>query len=137
MMFKKAVFIFIFLPMTLFCVDFEIFTDYKEALKKAKQEDKILLLMISQKECPMCTFMKNHTLENEVVGEFIDMNFIFTEVELGDQDIPSKFKAFGTPTFYFIDPKTGKKIGRQLIGGAKAPAFLEKLKEYKQKRIEK
>ncbi len=134
-MLKKVLTTFLLSCAMLYGVDFEIVKDYDIALKKAKKEDKILLLMISREDCPMCIFMKNHTLENESVGEFIEMNFVFAEVK--PENIPSRFKVFGTPTFYFIDPKTGKKIGRQLIGGAKAPAFLEKLKEYKRKRIEK
>ncbi len=104
--------------------------NYQEGLKKAQEEDKILMLMISQDGCPMCIYMKNNTLKDKNVTTYMKKYFISVEVNLGDKTYPKKFDTFVTPTFFFIEPKTKEKLDEPLRGGAKAPVFLELLQQY-------
>ncbi len=103
---------------------------YKSALEQAKKSGRVLLLMVSQEGCPMCTYMKNNTLKAHEVSRFIAAHFIFAEVESVDETLPEKYEAFVTPTFFFIDPKSGEKVGEPLRGGFKPDAFLRILKMY-------
>lgn len=134
-MFSKKLFLLLaIITNTLLAADFELFSDYQKALQKSQKEDKILMLMISSDECPMCNYMKNTVFESESVVNYVEANIIPLEMDINEKKYPEQFKAFATPTFYFIDPKTEQKIGRQLIGGAKPSEFLAKLKEIKKKR---
>ncbi len=110
--------------------------NYSKSLKTAQKEDKILMLMISQPGCPMCIYMKNNTLKDKNVTTYLRKYFQPVEVELGDKTYPEKFDTFVTPTFFFIDPKTQEAIEEPFRGGAKVPAFLELLKEYKEEKEE-
>ncbi|MCH9814231.1 MAG: thioredoxin family protein [Epsilonproteobacteria bacterium] len=133
-MFNKFIITLSIFTSTLFAVDFDFFTDYEKALTKSQTDQKIVMLMISSNECPMCNYMKNTVFEAESVVNYIEANYHLVEMQIEEKRYPEQFKAFATPTFYFIDPKTEKKIGRQFIGGAKPSEFLAKLKEIKKKR---
>ncbi len=128
---------FIFLSAGLLFASNNLFShDYSKSVKTAQKEDKILMLMISQPGCPMCIYMKNNTLKDKNVTDYLRKYFQPVEVELGEKTYPKKFDTFVTPTFFFIDPKNGESISEPLRGGAKAPAFLELLKQYKEEKDE-
>ncbi len=111
---------------------------FEAAMQKAQHEGKLLLLMVSQEGCPMCIYMKNNTLKNPGVARLIGQNFVFVEKENADEDLPEKYEAFVTPTFFVIDPKTAQKIDSPIHGGFKPPAFMRILKLYiKEKETEK
>ncbi len=109
---------------------FETLHDFKEAMHKAQKEDKLVLLMVSQEGCPMCIYMKNNTLRDANVSGLIGHNFVFVEKENADEDLPEKYEAFVTPTFFIIDPKSAKPIDAPIHGGFKPPAFTRILKLY-------
>jgi thioredoxin-related protein len=107
---------------------------FKAAMQKAAHEGKLLLLMVSQEGCPMCIYMKNNTLKDADVSRLIAQNFVFVEKENADEDLPEKFEAFVTPTFFVIDPKTATQIDSPIHGGFKPPAFMRILKLYIEER---
>lgn len=104
-------------------------TSYKEALDKAKKENKLILLMLSQPGCPTCLQMKEQTLKNdELLINEINTKFVPVEVNILKDEWNKKFRVFATPTFYFID-KNENKVGRQFVGGASGAEFLKILKD--------
>ncbi len=125
----KKVLIVIGLCLSLFATDFEWAPNLERAKTQAKKEHKLVFLMLSQTTCRICQFMKNKTFEDEKLSNFITLHFVPVKIEIDEEGIPQGFKVIGTPTFYILDA-SGRKIGRPIVGGAKAPAFLKKLEEY-------
>lgn len=115
-----------------FANDLEWSDSFQTAKNEAQSLDKLILVMFTQEECSTCEYMKEVTFENEVLSEYMQNSFILLEVDMYDKKALEHLKVYGTPTTYILD-KEGNKIGRQIIGGATAPAFLKVLKEYKEK----
>ena len=101
--------------------------EYKAGLAQAKDSGKIMMLMLSQKGCAMCEYMHDTVFEDGEVAAYIQAHFVPVELDIHGDTLPPRMRAYGTPTFYFIDGN-GKKIS-QVIGGAKPPVFLQKLRE--------
>ena len=117
------------LPLILFGADFDWIGSFSRAKDIAKKENKLIMVMISQKGCAACEYMDEVAFEDENLVEFIESFFVPVKMDIKSANSVS-LKAFGTPTFYFLD-KNGKKIARQLVGAGSAKVFLEKLKEIK------
>ncbi len=107
--------------------DFEWIHDYQKALDLAKKEHKPVMVMISQPNCPTCEYMDDVAFETESLSEYVENYFIPLKLSLAKAKALG-FKAYGTPTFYFLDAN-GSKITRALVGGATAKTFLAKLQE--------
>ncbi|MDH5463978.1 MAG: DUF255 domain-containing protein [Thiovulaceae bacterium] len=104
--------------------------DYDYAIETAKEEKKIVLLMFSSKTCKVCTYMKTKVYPNKEVQDYINEHFVPVEIDIDEYPQTLGYKLLGTPTYYFLSFE-GKQIGEAMIGGAKAHAFLQKLKEVK------
>ena len=113
----------------LFAADFDWVHSYDQALKLAKERNRPVMVMISQKDCPTCQYMEDVAFEDEELVDFVEHNFIPLKLDL-QRAKELGLKAYGTPTFYFLRPD-GTKITRALVGGATARTFLEKLREIK------
>ena len=125
---RKIVLTLLFLSMSIFA---EEWLDYNETLAKAKDENKIVVLMLSQEGCPACEYMRNMMIENNKISKELNKDFVVVELDIHEDKIPSKFKYFATPTFYFTD-KSGKILD-VVYGRLKSKAFMTKLKEIERK----
>jgi len=101
---------------------------YKEALKQAKEEHKIVMLMFSSPTCGVCHTMKAEVFEDDRVFTYIEKHFVPVDIDVRQHPDKLGFRVFGTPTFYFLDGD-GKEVAPPKIGGAYAPAFLRQLKK--------
>ena len=115
--------------LSLFAADFDWVESLNKAKELAKKDNKLIMVMISQKGCSACEYMDEVVFENDEVVNFIENFYIPVKLDISKAK-KEGFKAFGTPTFYFLD-KDANQIGRQLVGAGPAKAFLNKLKEYK------
>ena len=97
---------------------------YQEALKIAKQENKIILFMTSIEGCPVCDYMKDIVFEKEEVINFLDKNYVVVIKDAETQIYPQKFYTRDMPTFYFIDPTDEKEIRAPKVGGSTPEKFL-------------
>ncbi|MRI58142.1 MAG: thioredoxin family protein [Epsilonproteobacteria bacterium] len=113
----------------LFAAGFDWVRDYDQALKLAKEKNRPIMVMISQKDCPTCEYMEDVAFEDDDLIDFVEHNFIPLKLDLKEAK-KLGFKAYGTPTFYFLR-SDGSKITRALVGGATAKVFLQKLHEIK------
>ena len=104
--------------------------DFEYALESAKEDKKLVLLMFSSQTCKVCKYMKTKVYPDKSVSAFITDNFIPVEVDINEYPDAFGYKVFGTPTYYFLTSE-GQVIGDAMIGGAKADAFLQKLKDVK------
>lgn len=130
----KGFFVSIVFALSLFAADIKWAQSYDEALKIAKKENKHIFLMLSQPGCPTCIQMKESVLKkDELLANEINSKFVAVEVNVLKDSWNKKFRAFATPTFYFLD-KNENKLGRQFVGGAEAGEFLKILKDAEAKR---
>lgn len=81
---------------------------YKQALKKAQDMNKPIMMVISTKTCPWCRKLENQTLKKSMVHNIVSKNFVPVTLNRGDDIYPKQFKAKVVPTVFFIDPKTQK-----------------------------
>jgi len=125
---KKIVLILLMLVISVYGEDW---LDYGEALAKAKQDNKIVIVMLSQEGCPACEYMRNMMIDNSKVSHELSKHFIPIELDINEDKVPPQFIHFVTPTFYFMD-KNSKKLD-VVYGRLKPKAFLIKLKEIEAK----
>lgn len=101
--------------------------DYEDALKLAKEDNKIVLIMFSSPTCKVCKYMKNKVYTDSSVAEYMNEHFVCVEIDTNDNPDSKKFKTLGTPNYFFLKA-TGELIVPRMVGGAKASDFLKKLK---------
>jgi uncharacterized protein YyaL (SSP411 family) len=73
--------------------------DFEEGLKKAKQENKLILLDISAKWCHYCNLMETTTYSNPEIIKIINQHYIPIKVDADlRKDINKKYNQGGLPT---------------------------------------
>lgn len=102
----------------------------KEALAKAKAENKLVMAIGSATWCGPCQAMAKSVYPLPEVGEYMNKNFVSMKYELDKAD-PDKIKeTYGLsayPTYFFLDGD-GVEVAR-MVGGAKdAAGFIERVK---------
>lgn len=81
---------------------------YEVALKKAKESNKPLMMIMEQEGCPWCTKFEAKTLTNSEIHAFVEQNFIPTTfLKFKDKGkYPDKFFIENwSPYVLFVDPK--------------------------------
>lgn len=80
-------------------------TDYKSALKRAKQEKKDLMLVLVTSHCGWCKRLEQKTLsDNDVKAEVIK-KYIPLILDRDEHKFPAKFNSSFVPVIYFINYK--------------------------------
>jgi thioredoxin-related protein len=110
---KRVLLLFIIFTVTLLA---EVsWNSYDGIYKKATQENKLVMVMITQEECDACWFMHKIVFKDKIISEEIAKNFVSVEFNVSEDFAPDEFPYFATPTFYFLNAK-GEQIDR--INGA-------------------
>lgn len=104
-----------------------------EGLKKAKQENKFMVIDFYADWCPSCIELDKYTYSNsEVIAEmnkFVTVKIDATKTTEETNNLFSKYGIVGLPAVIFLD-KNGKVIeGLTLTGFEKADKFLARLKK--------
>jgi ssDNA-specific exonuclease RecJ len=79
-------------------------SNYKNAINKAKKENKPIMLVIEEKYCPWCEKLAQETLSHPKLAKLIKENFVGIQLIQDSDDIPHQFYADVFPTVYFINP---------------------------------
>ncbi|HIC44794.1 MAG TPA: thioredoxin family protein [Sulfurimonas sp.] len=100
--------------------------DYPNALKMAKEQDKVLMLVLVGDYCPWCKKFERKTLKSKEVRTEVAKNFIPVVLDKYKDKgkYPKEFYASVIPAVYFIDPKTQKSI-LETVAYMKKAEFLE------------
>ncbi|MBC8236795.1 MAG: thioredoxin family protein [Helicobacteraceae bacterium] len=101
--------------------------EYDKALQIAKDENKILMVMLGRDSCSVCKYMKTVVFHDKNVIKKLEAGFIAVYLELDFDDIPQDLTYIGTPTFHFLD-KNENAVYR-FDGGKTVPSFLKALDE--------
>lgn len=117
------------LGVSLFGQDLEYEHDFKQALQKAKHQNKEVMMMYSAVWCPECNYMKEVVFKDKDVANYMQKHFVVVTLDIQKDKLPKGFDYDGIPVFFFIDKNAKQKD--KIIGGNKARKFLKKLKAVK------
>ncbi len=81
---------------------------YEKALEKALKQNKPIMMMIGQTECPYCNKFEVKTLTRKNINIKVQKDFIPLSLLRDKDKFPKQFEAKGVPTVIFIDPKQQK-----------------------------
>ena len=84
------------------------YSDYKEALAVAKDENKPLMLIVVTSYCPWCRKFERKSLSSEKVSLYIQKYFIPVIVDRNKdaKEFPSQYQTPRIPTVFYINPST-------------------------------
>lgn len=102
------------------------YTHIFDAYEKAANNNKLVLVMLSQKGCPGCEHMKDIVFEDKLVNSYMQQKFEIVHVDVYEEGAPDGLEFFGTPTFYILD--ADENILKRVNGGQNATEFLQTLK---------
>ncbi len=105
--------------------------DYDKALEQAKNDGKIVMVMLSQEGCDACWYMEEVVFEDDNVVSELEMDFIPVYFDVKTDTFPKTLTYIGTPTFYFLNAQ-GEKIER-LNGAANVKDFTNYMRDIKAK----
>jgi len=101
--------------------------DYDEALAKARDENKPILVDFYTDWCGWCKKLDAETYGNETVAAFLNEGFICLKVDAGEHaDLAKRYDVLGYPTILFLSPD-GEEIGR-IVGYEPPDKFLQDAK---------
>ncbi len=103
---------------------------FKDALAKAKAQDKLVFIDAYTTWCGPCKAMAKTVFKEKVVGDFYNSNFINLKIDMEKGEGPAlaqKYKVRAYPTFLFVDgdgkivvESKGRKRTKQFINLGKA-----------------
>ena len=105
----RRLFVLLMLAATMLSAAPEWEDSYKEALIKAQNEQKMVLVMLSQYGCDACDYMKVVVFDDDDLVDEISREFVWVIIDVNYDVIPDGLRYFGTPTFHFLTA-TGKKL---------------------------
>lgn len=84
--------------------------DYGSSVKIAKEQKKMIMLVVVANYCPWCKKFEHKTLEDALVKESVNKNFIPVVIDkLTDKGgFPEEFASKLIPAVYFVNPSTQK-----------------------------
>ncbi len=121
---KKMLFL---IPLMMFSMEY---FPYKEALQKAKELHKPIMIEITSSHCHYCKWMENRTLADDEVQELIQKRFIPVRIDVSKESLPKGIDYGMTPTFIFMD--WSGKIIKKVPGAWKKGDFIQILQGVKQ-----
>ena len=93
--------------------------DYDQALARARDENKPILVDFYTDWCGWCKRLDAETYGNETVAALLNESFICLKVDAEEHvDLVEEYDVFGYPTVLFLSPD-GEEIGR--IAGYEPP----------------
>lgn len=104
---------------------------YNIALKKAKDENKMILLEVILDNCKFCEKMDRLVLLKKSIQDTISKDFIFTQINASREPLPLDLKEQMSPMFVFISKD--ENIEDMRFGYIDETNFLELLKEKSEK----
>ena len=106
------------------------YLSFKKALKRAKEEGKIILVKATAPHCRYCVKMEKVCHMNEI-KKLLNRHFVVVPVDLSEETLPLGLHVSMTPTFFFIfvDKKSDKVKIKRIPGAWNREDFIDILKE--------
>lgn len=87
-----------------FAAQIQWMDSYADACRKAAEEHKNVLLLITTETCGWCRRLERTTLRDDAVVEQINADFVAVHVTRGKDEYPKSLEAKMVPTSYFLHP---------------------------------
>ncbi len=106
------------------------YVSFENAVKKAKREDKIILVKATAPHCRYCVKMDKICHDKDIV-KLLNESFVIVPVDLGEETLPLGLHVSMTPTFFFIfvDKNSDKVKIKRIPGAWSKEDFMDILKE--------
>lgn len=98
-----------------FAAEMKYETNFDEAVKRSKKEEKNIMLVLVSNYCPWCRKFEQRVLLKEEVNSIIQNNYIPLILNKEKDPFPKEFDTGFTPIVHFIDHKTQKSY-KNVIG---------------------
>ena len=98
-----------------FAAEMKYETNFDEAVKKSKKEQKNIMLVLVSNYCPWCRKFEQRVLLKEDVNSVIQNNYIPVIINREKDPFPKEFDTGFTPIVHFIDYTTQKSY-KNVIG---------------------
>ena len=103
---------------------------FDKALKRAKKENKIIMIKAMTKTCHFCRKMDREVMIEKEVIAAIQKDFIPVSIDVSEHTLPMGIKVILTPSFIFIDQDSNMLMN--IPGSWNKEDFLALLKDAKQ-----
>ncbi len=112
---------------TLHAVPVDMYERYPDALKKAKEDGKPLLIYLHRRNCHACSYMENTIFTDKKVAEYMANNYVVVRLFTNDKELPKALRAEMSPVFHFFNAQSNEML-ESIIGGRNAEKFLQLLR---------
>ncbi len=120
----KKIFILLSLSLfSLYAAELEWAGSYKEAVAKASEQKKSVMLLVTTKTCRWCRKLESTTLKDDNVVARLHKDYVSVHVTRDVDDYPCHLKVKGVPTTFFLDV-SGKPLIKKVIGYWNAEDYL-------------
>ncbi len=88
-------------------------TSWKEIVKKAKAEKKLIFMDAYTTWCGPCKMLQAKVFPDKALGEFFNQNFVNAAIDMETDEgvrLSSIYEVQGYPSLFFIDPNSGKVV---------------------------
>ena len=107
------------------------YESFDNAMIKAMEEDKIIMIKATSRHCHYCKKMDREVLLEDEVVQVFQKDFIAVSIDVSNDTLPLGLKASMTPTFFFVFVDKDKTRTKRVPGAWNKEDFLEILKEAK------
>lgn len=126
-MFKKLLYVALFVSSLAFGADIQWAKDYESGIKQATEQGKPVLFVHSRHSCKYCVILDETTFKDAKVIEALNRDYVSIISYTDENDYtPSELWRPGTPTIWFLF-SNGEPIFEPLMGAVDAENFLNAL----------
>ena len=129
---KKTLLLFTLMMFTRLFADIDWQKDLSAAFAKARQEHKIVMVMVEGEHCKWCKKMRYRTLGDESVEQKLENYVNIRVMEEDEKAVSTLPKIDGVPTIFFMDGD--KKVIQKLVGYYDVDDFMSFLRTVEEKR---
>ena len=101
--------------LSLHAADLNWAKSYQDAVSKATEQKKNIMLLVTTKTCRWCRKLESTTLKDESVVSRLEKDYVSVHVTRDVDEYPCHLKVKGVPTTFFLDV-SGKPIIKKVIG---------------------
>jgi thioredoxin-related protein len=111
-----------------FAAEVKYLRSYDMAIKTAKEQNKIVMLVVVADYCPWCKKLERKTLKDSAVMTKTKENFVGIVIDKYKDKgkYPEEFSAPLIPAVFFINPKDGKSL-QETVAYMKPDEFMENM----------
>lgn len=111
-----------------FAAEVNYLRDYKSAVKTAKEQNKMVMLVLVGDYCPWCKKFERKTLKAAEVMAIVDENFVAVVIDKYKDKgkYPEEFASPMIPAVFFIEPQSQKSL-MDIVAYMKKDEFIENM----------